>query len=144
MRYNSFYPSTITHSPHARLQGGPISHLTTLRSACVFFLSGLQASSQTLTSKYFFCRRDQQSETLQKYTLVSIVFTDDLGQVSHPLVRCKITLNKNSNIENSFLWEVEKTILGSLRYGDYRLRTTAGRALSFVCSTGLSRANIER
>ena len=34
--------------------------------------------------------------------------------------------------------------LGSLRYGDYGLRTTAGRALSFVCSTGLSRANIER
>ena len=33
-------------------------------------------------------------------------------------------------------------ILG--RYGDYGLRTTAGRALSFVCSTGLSRANIER
>ena len=31
-----------------------------------------------------------------------------------------------------------------LRYGDYGLRTTAGRALSFVCSTGLSRANIER
>ena len=29
-------------------------------------------------------------------------------------------------------------------YGDYGLRTTAGRALSFVCSTGLSRANIER
>ena len=35
-------------------------------------------------------------------------------------------------------------LLGSLRYGDYGLRTTAGRALSFVCSTGLSRANIER
>ena len=35
-------------------------------------------------------------------------------------------------------------IIGSLRYGDYGLRTTAGRALSFVCSTGLSRANIER
>ena len=34
--------------------------------------------------------------------------------------------------------------LGSLRYGDHGLRTTAGRALSFVCSTGLSRANIER
>ena len=34
--------------------------------------------------------------------------------------------------------------IGSLRYGDYGLRTTAGRALSFVCSTGLSRANIER
>ena len=34
--------------------------------------------------------------------------------------------------------------LGSLRYGDYGLRTAAGRALSFVCSTGLSRANIER
>ena len=34
--------------------------------------------------------------------------------------------------------------VGSLRYGDYGLRTTAGRALSFVCSTGLSRANIER
>ena len=33
--------------------------------------------------------------------------------------------------------------IGSLRYGDYGLRTTAGRALSFVCSTGLSRANIE-
>ena len=33
---------------------------------------------------------------------------------------------------------------GSLRYGDYGLRTTAGRALSFVRSTGLSRANIER
>ena len=54
--------------------------------------------------------RDQQSETLQIYTLVSIVFTDDLGQVSHPFVGCKITLNKSSNIENSFLWEVEKTI----------------------------------
>ena len=37
-----------------------------------------------------------------------------------------------------------KCILGSLRYGDYGLRATAGRALSFVCSTGLSRANIER
>ena len=36
------------------------------------------------------------------------------------------------------------SILGSLRYGDYGLRTTAGRALSFVRSTGLSRANIER
>ena len=35
-------------------------------------------------------------------------------------------------------------ILGSLRYGDYGLRTTAGRALSFVRSTGLSRVNIER
>ena len=35
-------------------------------------------------------------------------------------------------------------ILGSLRYGDYGLRTTAERALSFVFSTGLSRANIER
>ena len=35
-------------------------------------------------------------------------------------------------------------LIGSLRYGDYGLRTTAGRALSFVCSTGLSRANIER
>ena len=35
-------------------------------------------------------------------------------------------------------------VLGSLRYRDYGLRTTAGRALSFVCSTGLSRANIER
>ena len=34
-------------------------------------------------------------------------------------------------------------VLGSLRYGDYGLRTTAGRALSFVRSTGLSRANIE-
>ena len=33
--------------------------------------------------------------------------------------------------------------VGSLRYGDYGLRTTAGRALSFVRSTGLSRANIE-
>ena len=35
-------------------------------------------------------------------------------------------------------------LIGSLRYGNYGLRTTAGRALSFVCSTGLSRANIER
>ena len=34
--------------------------------------------------------------------------------------------------------------VGSLRYGDHGLRTTAGRALSFVRSTGLSRANIER
>ena len=33
--------------------------------------------------------------------------------------------------------------IGSLRYGDYGLQTTAGRAFSFVCSTGLSRANIE-
>ena len=30
--------------------------------------------------------------------------------------------------------------IGSLRYGDYGLRTTAGRLLSFVCSSGLSRA----
>ena len=37
-----------------------------------------------------------------------------------------------------------KQTLGSLRYGNYGPRTTAGRALSFVCSTGLSRANIER
>ena len=35
-------------------------------------------------------------------------------------------------------------VIGSLRYGDYGLRNTAGRALSLVCSTGLSRANIER
>ena len=35
-------------------------------------------------------------------------------------------------------------VIGSLRYSDYGLRTTAGRALSFVCSAGLSRANIER
>ena len=34
--------------------------------------------------------------------------------------------------------------LGSLRYGDYGLRTTTGRALSFVRSTGLSCANIDR
>ena len=35
-------------------------------------------------------------------------------------------------------------ILGTLRYGDYGIRTTVGRALSFVCSTELSRANIKR
>ena len=35
-------------------------------------------------------------------------------------------------------------IIGSLRYGDYGLRTPAGRALSYVCSTGLRRAKIER
>ena len=35
-------------------------------------------------------------------------------------------------------------LLGTLRYGDYGLRTTAGRALFFVCNTGLSCANIER
>ena len=37
--------------------------------------------------------------------------------------------------------------IGTLRYGDYGLGTTVGRALSCVCSTGttgLSRANIER
>ena len=56
---------------------------------------------------------------------------------------------------DSFLFTAEITVLfvanrqwsmslGTLRYGDYGLRTTAGRALSFVCSTGLSRANIER
>ena len=66
--------------------------------------------------------RDQQSETLQKYTLVSIVFTDDLGQVSHPFVRCKITLNENSKIENSFLWEAEKTIFREFKVR--RLQTT--------------------
>ena len=32
--------------------------------------------------------------------------------------------------------------IGTLRYGDYGLRTTAGRLLSFVCSSGLSHANI--
>ena len=43
------------------------------------------------------------------------------------------------------LWAVcQDMLIGSLRYGDYGLRTTAGRALSFVRSTGLSRANIER
>ena len=31
-----------------------------------------------------------------------------------------------------------------LRYGDYGLRTTTGRALSFLCSFGLSSAKIER
>ena len=31
------------------------------------------------------------------------------------------------------------TIIGTLRYGDYGLRTTAGWALCFVCSTGSSR-----
>ena len=34
--------------------------------------------------------------------------------------------------------------MGNLRYGDYRLRTRAGRALSFLCSTGLCRAKIEQ
>ena len=34
-------------------------------------------------------------------------------------------------------------ILGRLRYGDYGLRTTAGRALSIFCSTGLSLASHE-
>ena len=48
------------------------------------------------------------------------------------LILCELCL-----LSNYFL-------LGSLRYSDYGLRTTAGRALSFVCSTGLSRANIER
>ena len=48
------------------------------------------------------------------------------------------------NVFNVFLSGVSSKILGSLRYKDYGLRTTAGRALSFVCSTGLSRANIER
>ena len=43
------------------------------------------------------------------------------------------------NLKGIGLWT-----LGSLRYGDYGLRTTAGQALSFVRSTGLSRANIER
>ena len=42
-----------------------------------------------------------------------------------------------------FQWRHVASI-GSLRYGDYGLRTTAGRAFSFVCSTGLSGANIER
>ena len=38
---------------------------------------------------------------------------------------------------------LEFLMLGTLRYGDFGLRTTAGRALSFVYSTGLSRANTE-
>ena len=41
-------------------------------------------------------------------------------------------------------WSTWTEMVGSLRYGDYGLRSTAGRALSFVRSTGLSRANIER
>ena len=48
---------------------------------------------------------------------------------------------------NKYTWARQvrsRSPLGSLRYGDYGLRTTAGRALSFVRSTGLSRANIER
>ena len=67
--------------------------------------------------------RDKQSETLQKNTLVSTVFTDDLGQVSHPFVRYKITLNKHSNIENSFLWKVEKTIFLSTKLHHRRRKT---------------------
>ena len=35
-------------------------------------------------------------------------------------------------------------MLGTLRYGDFGLRTTAGRALSFVCSTGLGRAKYRK
>ena len=46
------------------------------------------------------------------------------------------------NWEN--LVQVAELLIGSLRYRDYGLWTTAGRALSFVRSTGLSRANIER
>ena len=46
-----------------------------------------------------------------------------------------LSLNSVSTVRES---------IGSLRYGDYGLRTTAGRALSFVRSTRLSRANIER
>ena len=41
------------------------------------------------------------------------------------------------------IWLVICELIGSLSYGDFRLRTTAGRVLSFVCSTGLSRANID-
>ena len=37
-----------------------------------------------------------------------------------------------------------RSAIGSLSYGDYGLRTTAGQALFSVRSTGLSRANIER
>ena len=44
--------------------------------------------------------------------------------------------------ENSLRCSVE-TIIRTLRYSDNGLRTTAGRALSFVWSTGLSRVNIE-
>ena len=55
------------------------------------------------------------------------------------MTRCAILVQKDT------LCRVFSGLLkGSLGYGDYGLRTTAGRALSFVCSTGLSRANRER
>ena len=57
-------------------------------------------------------------------------------------VLCRWLRRPLFTIENARAVRIKS--LGSLRYGDYGLRTTAGRALSFVCSTGLSRANIER
>ena len=52
--------------------------------------------------------------------------------------------NNYTSIPDIDLSHVAVDSIGSLRYRDYGLRTTAERALSFVCSTGLSRANIER
>ena len=52
--------------------------------------------------------------------------------------------DKKSNAQLSLYKMVKARKLASLRYGDYGLRTTAGQTLSFVRSTGLSRANIER
>ena len=55
-------------------------------------------------------------------------------------VTCKVKRNlTHIDFQAQIAW-----LLGTLRYGDYGLRTTAGRALSFVFNTGLSRSNIER
>ena len=65
-----------------------------------------------------------------------------------PLFSCVLeNFNVPKSSENCARWNWSRrpyALIGSLRYGDYGLRTTAGRALSFVRSTGLSRANIER
>ena len=67
---------------------------------------------------------------------------EKLGDTYRRIYNEKKTTQKDTRREHVARQSVSK--IGSLRYGDYGLRTTAGRTLSFVCSTGLSRANIER
>ena len=73
-------------------------------------------------------------------TKLSTSYVSKHGEMSVHDVFKKESLLRNYHVLCS-LWTGS---LGSLRYGDHGLRTTAGRGLSFVCSTWLSRAIIER
>ena len=98
------------------------------------------------------CLVSQQTAVFTPYRVILITVTTIPGVcawVGHPA--CALTIDRCSTPvrhPSRITWHPPSvrinSIIGSLRYGDYGLRTTAGRALSFVRSTGLSCGNIER